>query len=223
MTRPLDILIMESHRGAASLAEEALVAAGHSVHRCHAADDRGFPCVGLTRPDACPMDHGIDVALLVRPHVQPRPTPLEDGVSCALRAGVPLVEDGPDVLDPYDPWVAERIATELDIVAACNRAAERALDPLRAGILDRIGPLVRTTGAHVDQVECGIVPDGSGLRVELRLPTRVSRHLEQALAVRVLDAVRSSGKTYGEVNVKVLGPQGHRSPVREQARPVAGG
>jgi hypothetical protein len=204
MTRSLDILIMESQRGAASVAEEALRAAGHRLHRCHQADDRGFPCVGVVRPDDCPMDQRIDVALLVRPHVQPRPTPLEDGVSCVLRAGVPLVEDGPDLLDPYDPWVAERIATELDVVAACNRAAERALDPLRADILDRIAILTKTVGVRADRVECRIVPDGVGLRVELCLPRPIDPQVEQALAVRVLDAVRASGKTYGEVNVKVV-------------------
>jgi hypothetical protein len=149
------------------------------------------------------MDQRIDVALLVRPHVEPRPTPLEDGVICALRKGIPLVEDGPDLLDPYDPWVAERVATELDVVAACNRAAERSLEPLRTAILDRIGVLTRGLGLRADQIGCRVQPEGTALRVEVLLPVAVDRHLEQALAVRVLDAVRGGGKTYGEINVTV--------------------
>jgi hypothetical protein len=40
--------------------------------------------------------------------------------------------------------------------------------------------------------------------VELCLPRPIDPQVEQALAVRVLDAVRASGKTYGEVNVKVV-------------------
>src|SRR5262245_44068137 len=205
MTQHLDVLIMESQRGAAAEAEAALTAAGHHVLRCHEADDRGFPCVGMTRPDACPLDQPVDVALLVRPHVDPRPSPLEGGVSCAVRAGVPLVEDGPDLLDPFDPWVAERVATELDVVAACQSAAEQAFDPLRAEILDRITVLLRSVRIRPDQVVCRFDTDGAALRVALDVPTEVDRHLEQALAVRVLDAVRTSPRTFGEVNVKVVG------------------
>jgi hypothetical protein len=205
MTRSLDVLIMESQRGAARAAEEALLAAGHTVHRCHEADDRGFPCVGVTRPEDCPMDQRVDVALLVRPHVDPRPTPLEEGVSCAIRAGVPLVEDGSDLLDPFDPWVAERIATEMDVVAACTLAAERALDPLRADILERLSILLTGRGVRPDQVECRLIRHGQSLAVELEVPGVVDQRLQQAMAVRVLDAVRASHRTYGEVDVHVTG------------------
>jgi hypothetical protein len=205
MFRPLDVLVMESQRGAADAAVDALVTAGHAVHRCHQADDRGFPCVGVIRPDDCPIDRRVDVALLVRPHVEPRPSPLEDGVSCAIRAGVPLVENGSDLLDPFDPWVAERVATELDVVAACTRAAERSLDPLRADVLDRLTVLLEGKGIRPDEITCRFVRDGGSLTVELDVPAPVERRLEQAMAVRVLDAVRSSKRTYGEVDVRVSG------------------
>ena len=41
------------------------------------------------------------------------------------------------------------------------------------------------------------------LDVHLELPTTVTRGLEQALAVRVLDAVRSDARTYGKVDVHI--------------------
>jgi hypothetical protein len=205
MTRHLDVLIMENKRGAAHDAEAELIAAGHRVHRCHHADDRGFPCVGVTEPGECPIDARIDVALLVRHHVAPRPAPLEDGVSCVIRAGVPLVEDGPDLLDPYDSWVAERVSPELGIEATCQKAADSAYEPLRLAIRERIAALLHSSGLTFDQVACELVPTESALRVELRVDAPVDRRLHQALAVRVLDAVRSSGSTYGQVDVQVTG------------------
>jgi hypothetical protein len=155
----LDILVIESHRGTATDAAHALEAAGHRVGRCHDPDSRGFPCRGVVDPSSCPLAARPDLALLVRSHVEPRPTPLEQGVSCALRAGVPLVEAGPATLDPYDPWLAARVRWADDVVGACEAVASAA------------GPGV-----------------------------------EQALAVRALDAVRDGGRTAGSVDVSVHAP-----------------
>jgi hypothetical protein len=122
MAQTLDVLVMESHPHAADEAVAALVAAAHRVHRCHEPGGRSFPCVGLTNPGACPLDRGIDVALLVRRRIAPRPTPWEGGVSCVIRAGVPLIEEGPEILDPFEPWVTAR--SDGDVVAACSRVLE---------------------------------------------------------------------------------------------------
>ena len=126
MTRTLDVLLIESspHVGAASAAE--LEAAGHRVHRCFPADSCGFPCIGVTDPTACPIDRGVDVALLVRPRVNPRPTHLERAVSCVIRSQVPLVEYGPSILDPYEPWLAARADGRVaETCAASARKRER--------------------------------------------------------------------------------------------------
>jgi hypothetical protein len=124
MTGALDVLLIESspHAGAAAAAE--LKAAGHRVHRCFRPGACGFPCVGVTHPSACPIDRGIDVALLVRPRVNPRPTQLERAVSCVIRARVPLVEYGPSILDPYESWLAAR--AEGRVTDACVEAAASA-------------------------------------------------------------------------------------------------
>jgi hypothetical protein len=202
MTRHLDVLVLESERGAARKAEAALTAAGHRVHRCHEVGDRGFPCLGLTEPAGCPLDRSIDVALVVRSHVDPKPTPLEDGVSCAIRAGVPLVEDGPDLYDPYGSWLADRV-DEQGVVAAVHRAAAGVDDPLRTAILDRCALLLQAHAIPQEAVACSFEPDGGSLRVELAVDAPVDRQLSQAMAVRVLDAVRSTGRTYGHVDVRV--------------------
>jgi hypothetical protein len=46
---------------------------------------------------------------------------------------------------------------------------------------------------------------GRDLVVDLHLPVALERPMQQALAVRVLDAVHASGRTYGQVDVNVHG------------------
>lgn len=130
MAKDLDVLLIESSPGVGAADAERLESAGHRVHRCypdHAARGGHVPlrerslCVGVTE-GSCPLDRGVDVALLVRHRVATRPLASEAGVSCALRAGVPVVEDGPDLLDPYGPWVTVRVG-DRDVVASCEHAA----------------------------------------------------------------------------------------------------
>jgi hypothetical protein len=206
MTGPLDILVLESHRGTATDAAHALEMAGHRVGRCHDPGSRGFPCRGVVDPSSCPLAAAPDLALLVRRHVEPRPTPLEQGVSCALRAGVPLVEAGPATLDPYDPWLAARVRRADDVVGACEAAASAGAAGLRAGILRRIGAILAGMGAGPDAVGCRLERRAGGLRVHLDLPEAACPGVEQALAVRALDAVREDGRTTGPVDVSVHAP-----------------
>jgi hypothetical protein len=205
MTKSLDVLVLENRPRVAEAASVQLEEAGHRVHRCHDPGDRGFPCRGVASPELCPMEGEIDVALVVRRDVTPRPTPTEDGVSCAIRARVPLVEDGPDVLDPFEPWLAGRVGPDHDVVAACVAAAHGAFEPLKATILQRIERLLVARGVDPGDAGCEIERDGSSLRVQLRLPVEVDEPLAQALAVRSLDAVRAAGRTYGRVDVQVTG------------------
>lgn len=205
MTRPLDVLIIESHRGAAAAAARALEAAGHATSRCHDDDSHGFPCRGVIDPADCPLDEHPDVALLVRQRIAPRPTPLEHGVSCAIRAGVPLVEVGPDTLDPYEPWLAARVEVGADVVPTCEAVGGAALDDLRRAILRVASPLLAGLGLSPHEVACRVEPDAARLHVHFDVPLVVGPGVEQALAVRVLDAVRTAGRTYGAVGVSVHG------------------
>lgn len=194
----LDVLVVESSPGAARHDAEQLEAAGHRVLRCHDPGEEGFPCRAVADPSACPIEEGVDVGLLVRRRVTPRPTEFEQGVTCILRAGIPLVEHGPSALDPYDGYVALR--ADGDVPAACEDAADHGYDALRESIAVRIGRLIAMSGHAADAVTVAFRRHGGDLRIELTGPP-VSTAIRQALAVRVLDALGATGRTYGRVDV----------------------
>jgi hypothetical protein len=190
MTRPLDVLVIESRRGAAAEAVRALEEAGHRPLTCRD-EVSGLPCRGVASPDDCPLAHRPDVALLVRSRVDPRVTSLETGARCALRAGVPVVESGSAALDPFEPWLA------------CEAGAARALDELRREIFRRVAPTLSAVGIPVCDARCTVEDVDLRLRVRFDLPAPVDRAVQQALAVRVLDALGSSRRTFGGVDVSV--------------------
>lgn len=115
------VAVFESEHHAADGVIRHLIEAGHDVVRCVERGARAFPCAALT--DAgCPVDRGVDVAVTVRPHVRPRPTPLEQGVTCILRLGIPLVIVGHGgTLNPYEQW-RPVLASATDVVRACEDA-----------------------------------------------------------------------------------------------------
>lgn len=116
----LQVLLIESEPGAARHEPEVLEAAGHQVHRCFDPRGEAFPCRAIGSSDGCPLDHGIDVVLLVRPRVRLRPTTFEQGVTCAVRRSIPIVEVGPTVLDPFEDVVTTRVTG--DVADACEAA-----------------------------------------------------------------------------------------------------
>jgi hypothetical protein len=201
MNDKLDVLLIESHPGAGAAAAHALEQAGHTVHRCFETTTRGFPCRALT--DTCPLDGNVDVAFLARDHVTPRATPLEAGVTCAVRAQVPVVECGPDILDPFAPWIAQRIDRGDDPVPACEAVADAAFDSLATAILDRVAAVANAAGLGRDDISCHIRRAGADLVVQLLLAEPPSAATTQALGVRVLDAVHADGRTFGTVDVHV--------------------
>ena len=203
MTKTLDVLVVGADRTATEEAELRLAESGHRVHRCHEPGEAPLPCVGLVDPGACPLDHAIDVTLLVRRGVHPRPMASEDGVRCAIRAGIPIVEDGSDFYDPFDPWVDRRVWVHDDLVTECVAAADHRFDRLRGLVRNRIARLVAVAGTSANEVTCGIESNGADLQVDLYVPAPIDRRLQHALAVRVLDAVKASGRTFGQVDVNV--------------------
>jgi hypothetical protein len=203
MTKTLDVLVVGRDRIATEQAMAQLEARGHRVHTCHEPGEPAFPCVGLLDPAACPLDAGIDVALLVRRGVHPGPLVEEDGVRCALRAGIPVVEDGSDILDPFDPWITDRVHASSDISAACMAAADRRFDELRSLVRQRIAGLAAAVGISALDTACLISHAAGDLVIDLHVPVALSAQQQQAFAVRVLDAVHASGRTYGQVNVNV--------------------
>jgi hypothetical protein len=192
MSPSLDVLVTESHAGAAAEAEAILRNAGHRTHRCYDPESQGFPCKGLLKPDGCPLDHGIDVALLARRRVLPTPSSLENGVICAIRAGIPVAERGPEVLDPFAPWVSARFEDTADVVDACEQAVVEGLEPLRHHILDSVNKTLTAAGAESGALGCTIERQGSRLIVRLSGPA-VAERLRQAAAVEAVAAVHRAG------------------------------
>ena len=161
MTRTLDVLVVGGDEIATEVARARLEDRGHVVHRCHLPGRPGFPCIGVADPSACPLEQGIDVTLLVRRGVHPRPLVEEDGARCAIRAGVPLAEEGTQALDPFDPWVTERVGIEDDLTEVCERAAERGFAQLRMLIRGRIAKLAAAAGTNPTDTACLIRPSAA--------------------------------------------------------------
>lgn len=205
MVDPVRVLVVESHRGLASVAASTLEAAGHEVHRCFGPDDSGFPCVGM-QGQPCPVEHGVDVVFLHRAGSTARPTPLEDGVLCALRAGVPVVEARARtaVVDPFGAFVSAWVDPKEPAVDAVERAALGRYEDLADTVLARVDPLLAHAGLGAGDVTCEVVREDGALQVLIRTRTPVPALVAQSLAVRALDAVRTSGLGRGHVGVHVL-------------------
>ena len=203
MTKDLDVLVIESHPHVASEAIRHLEAEGHRVHRCYEEPDKGFPCRGLASPPDCPIDTSVDVALVVRAGYAPAPSHFEEGVSCAVRAHVPIVERGPEQVDPFRPWITVRVPPDGDVSDACTQAVAESYAPIRRAVQARIGRLLHTQAIDPEAVSVRFEADRGALDVHLDLPVVVRRSVEQALAVRVLDALRGTGRTFGRVDVHV--------------------
>lgn len=114
------VLVLESDPRAATVAGQAVEAAGHEVVRCFAPGVGAFPCRALEVGAMCPVDEGVDVALLVRSRPWPKPTALERGGICALRARVPLVVAGHHGLDPWVAWASASIDGSEGVVDVCT-------------------------------------------------------------------------------------------------------
>lgn len=210
MTTHLDVLLLESLPGTADTAAAALAEAGHRVHRCFehsGADPSAFACAAMADPDGCPLDASVDVALLAREHAGTAPGPRERAVACAVRAGVPIVATGSDPLDELAPWIDRRAAGD-EVVPACEAAADRPWDELRAAIVDRLGLLLHDAAIDADEVAVRLETDGGDLGVHLDLPRPVGLRVEHVLAVRTLDAVRNAARSFDQVRVFV-----HHQPV----------
>jgi len=196
MAAKLNVLVLESDRGAADVAREELAAAGHVVLRCHEPGASAFPCNALVKGHQCPLEAAdVDVALDVRARPRSQPAAQEDGVTCALRHHIPVVIAGPTVLNPYDGYAVEMLGRTFDVVAACEHASEAPLrdhTAVAARALRQVlelrddipaGPVVTVTrrhGALVAEVENAThVDDATKSMVSVRLTAalrEVDRH-----------------------------------------------
>lgn len=200
MDTSLDVLVIESHPGAADRAIGELTDAGHAVHRCHESA-RAFPCAGVEGEHRCPVDGHVDVALLVRRGVVPSPTPFEDGVPCALRAGIPVVEHGTDLHDPYVEHLSARVRADESVPEACGRAVDEAMRPLAARVEAALVPFLRANGLADDAVDVELEAHRDALRVHLsaRGDQAIGALLTGQLSVKAVDVVRQMRRTWSTI------------------------
>ncbi len=202
----LDVLLLEATPGDGRADTLALEAAGHRVHRCFpegsppgAVHPSGWaPCQALTE-GRCPLDEPIDVALLARHGMHPRPEPGEAGIRCAVRAGVPVVEDGGDLLDPFAPWIARRTDAG-GVVAACEEAARDAMAPVVDRLRVSSDRLLRAAGVHPDEVDAAFEIDRDRLVVRLTGP-ELPAHTARALCDRARGALSVLPRRFARVDV----------------------
>lgn len=208
MSEPLDVLLIESHPGVGDASARVLTESGHRVHRCHQPGDSDWVCIGLTDPSACPVEGHIDSAVLARAPGTTGRTDHEDGVRCAIRAGVPLVEVSADETEEmtsgeYSPWVSLHThAGALD--AACHAAVSLSHQPIVDDILERVTPLIADVGLAAERTRCEVSVRWPMMTVTIVVPGPVDSRLEQAIGVRANDALRGHRGDCSTLNVKVL-------------------
>lgn len=202
MTNSLEVLVLESHPHAGDGAASALAAAGHVVRRCHDDGSGAFPCVGLTEPARCPLTGGVDVAVDVRTAGDREVTAFEDGVACALREGVPVIEvadadDGHG--SPFGGWTLPAAATELS--DACTIVVSSRFAALEAAVVERVAPLASANGVDGALLSCAITRRGRGLHIVIRGP-EAPVGLRQAMSVRAFGIVRDATRApHDEVSI----------------------
>ena len=116
----MKVLLVEGAPGVGATAEAELLAAGHAVVGCDAAEPSS-PCRGLDAIDDCPLDGGdIDVAVVSRSGTDL--TPSERGALCAARHRIPVVVTGnPRHAVSFGPGTHVAGA---NLAAACDAAAK---------------------------------------------------------------------------------------------------
>jgi hypothetical protein len=205
MVEKLNVLVLESERGAAAVARDELTQAGHTVLMCHEPGRAAFPCNALAEGHACPFESSVvDVALDVRPRPRSQPGPQEDGVSCALRFHVPVVIAGSDVMNPYADYATDVLNRTYDVVAACERAAHVPLLRHSAAAVDAMRAVLERRGIASDP-EVVVRRRNGALVVEIDHRERYDEPTKNMASVRITAAVRGIDPYARGIDVVFLG------------------
>ena len=202
----MKILVLDSDgEGGARQAAATLEAAGHEVHRCHDDGAPAFPCNGLSGATECPLHGVVDVAVVVREHPWPRPTALEDGVTCALRHAVPLVVSGRTALDPFDGWATEHLEGTDGLVEACERAMTAPLPRHGEVAVARAVEVLERHELPTDGVRAEVHRHDARLHVDVDVPVPVDAALSGMIATRVVGRLRQHDRYASAIDIAVNG------------------
>ena len=151
-------LVVEGFPGSGSVAVEALESAGHTATTCFEGNGPPFPCTGVAG-GPCPLDDGtVSVVVATRDAPVPCLLPREVGLTCALRARLPVVLAGQRSWHPVDAFADAIVPLEgRAIVGACEAvvsgrspAHEAAANAVLDGTL--MSAEVRRDGPQLDVV-----------------------------------------------------------------------
>jgi hypothetical protein len=101
----------------------ALEVAGHTVHRCHEPGEETFPCNAFRPGRGCPLDAGVEVVVTSRARPMDVPAGGETGVTCGLRAGLPLIVNGISRHSPFNELAKTVVGQDGDLVDAVETVA----------------------------------------------------------------------------------------------------
>ncbi|MGY6502537.1 MAG: hypothetical protein ACXIVQ_16755 [Acidimicrobiales bacterium] len=197
------VLVVEGAQGAAAEASEALGRAGHQAASCRANPDAVL-CDGIVGDD-CPIDHGVDAALLVRAAGAGAPTAAEDGVRCAIRHHIPVAVVGAATSNPYRGFARE-IVDDADgdrrhVVAAVERAGRAALAAHTAAARAMLRSVLDQEGVEAPSADAAVVRHGDHLVVTLLPGTRLPDMVAETASVRALAAVRALDRETSIIDV----------------------
>jgi hypothetical protein len=202
----MDVLLLETEPHAADGAEHVLTRAGHSVHRCHEAGARrAFPCAAVAGKPCPVFERGIDVAVTIRSHPGAKPASFEDGVSCALRAHVPVVVAGRTAIHPFEEWATDVVDREDNLVDACERAAAAMLTRHSEIATSALETSLRAGGVETSRCRARVYRRGGRLKVSLDPGLVVDRTTAELAARRVMDAVRECDQFAAGIDIALTG------------------
>jgi hypothetical protein len=200
----LNVLVLETDRGAADPAIAALQDAGHRVVRCHDGTAPAFPCGALTE-GGCPLHNEIvDVALTVRRHPRSQPAPQEDGVTCALRTHVPLVVAGAPAMNPFDDFATRVVDGVDDVVSACEAAASAPLPRHSDAATRALRNVLETHDIVGISARVDVRRVHGALHVVVAATAPIARPVRNVAAVRITAALREIDRDARAIDVSFV-------------------
>jgi hypothetical protein len=188
--------------------ERELRDAGFDVWRCHEPGSPSYPCVGILTGE-CPLDvaGGIDVAVDVRHHPWPAPTPREIGVTCAVRAGVPVVVVGRGS-HPFEDRAAATVDSIRGLGDVCEDAIADALETGRAAVQQAVGAVLDLHGHADAPMSARLERRDGALRV--RIAVDVPHDVAAMASARAAVAARRFDPRASKIEVEVVEPAAPR-------------
>lgn len=196
----MHVLMPQTGSAGSAAAAADLARHGHTVVVCH--PDGESACIAATG-GRCPLDtHPIDAAVVVRPYTAPCPLPLEDGVACVARRGIPLVVAGQPAGNPFSAWAyAEEEGTSVG--ATVDTVVGSPLPHLSTVATATLRHALASRGRTDTPARVEVRRRHGGVLVELIGVEDLAKDAVAACSVRVAGAVRAEDPWVRSIDVSV--------------------